>query len=270
VIRLCGIAWLIGAGLLCAEPNEKGLWYVWDLHARQADDHKAVLAACIAFSRQNLEDPLVPVSNTLAAWHLLSLGKQDDAARLLARYAGLKGNAVDENAAEMARAWLSRMDRDQVREALQFYYRKEIKYPRTLKQLLEYPALPPGLKIPVRDRFDQPWKYKLVGFTRIPGLLDQKYALRSTKLGIDSDLEESMAWPYAARIRMVPVKMQPNGVQMNRGPVGIEGPQNTFLLGLGQKVEGVTLVYAGRNLLILSDRDHWKVLRYPWKVLRKP
>jgi hypothetical protein len=25
----------------------------------------------------------------------------------------------------------------------------------------------------------------------------------------------------------------------------------------------VTLVYAGRNLLILSDRDHWKVLRKP-------
>ena len=79
-------------------------------------------------------------------------------------------------------------------------------------------------------------------------------------LGIEKELAQPGS---AARIRMVPVKMQPNGVQMNRGPVGIEGPQNTFLLGLGQKVEGVTLVYAGRNLLILSDRDHWKVLRKP-------
>jgi hypothetical protein len=263
VIRFLAVMLALGTGLLHAEPNEKGLWQVWELHTAQPADHAAIIAACIGFSKLDPKDPLVPVSTTLAAWHLLAMDKPADAAKLLTLYASLGGSTLNEGVADMARAWLTRLDRQRVREALQFHYRKEVRYPRTLKELAEFAALPAELQGPATDRYGQPWKYKLAGFKTIPGLLDQKYELTSAKLGIDSDLEETMAWPYATRIRMVPVKAMPNGIEMNRGPFGIEGPQDTFVMGTGQKVDGVTLVYIGRNLLILTDRDHWQVLRKP-------
>jgi hypothetical protein len=141
------------------------------------------------------------------------------------------------------------------------YYRKEVRYPATLTELREYEALPRELVPIAQDRFGKPWKYKLAGFKSVPKLFDQKYELQSGKLGIDSDLEESLAWPYGERIHITPVRMKSaTAVEVVRGS-NIEGAK--ILLGAERRVDDVLLAYVGRYILVFCNQDHWMVVRKP-------
>ena len=244
-----------------AAPNEKALWQIWELHQENADDHKKVIQACLLFKKQNPADPFVAVTSTLAAWHVMKLDLNKQATALMKPYLALEGDGINEGARIMTQTWITRMDREHLAAALKFYYGKEVKYPASLRELAAFPKLPPELAPPTNDRFGKPWKYKLAGFKTIPGLFDQKYELESGKLGIDSDLEESLIWPYGERMHMTAVRMKDaTTVEMVRG-TDIQGPR--VPLSLNRKVDDVLLAYVGQHLLVFSNKDHWTIVAKP-------
>ena len=245
-----------------AQANEKGLWRLWELHTENRNDHKTIIQACLTFKKQNPSDPFVAVSNTLAAWHVLKLGFHDQAVNLLEPYLKVEDReGLDEGAAEMARTWATRVDRERLAKALKFYYNKEVKFPTTLTELREYEILPPELEPVPQDRFGKPWKYRLAGFKSIPGLFDQKYELESGKLGIDSDLTDSLDWPYGERMHITPVAMKGNDtLEVVRGR---DMESQRIPVSAGRKIDDVLVAYLGRNIIVLCNKDHWSVLRRP-------
>jgi hypothetical protein len=247
-----------------AEPDERALLQLWEKHVEHPDDHKTIIQDCIAFKRSHPSDPLVAVTTTLAAWHVLKLEMNQQALSLLAPYLEAEGAGLIEGANIMARTWASRMDREQVKSGLQYFYKKEVKYPGTLGELAAFEGLPAELKPIARDRFDQPWKYKLAGFKSIPGLFDQKYELESGKLGIDSDLKQALAFPYGERMHITPVALKSaDTLEVVRGR-STEGPK--MMVSVGRKIDDVLFAFAGREIIILCDRDHWTVMKIPGRL----
>ena len=99
---------------------------------------------------------------------------------------------------------MTRIDRERVKAALQFYYRREVRYPRALDELIAYKWMPKELAPPREDRFGSEWRYALVGFKSMSGLLDQKYEISASKLGKGSDLTEALTKPYGSMLRIRP------------------------------------------------------------------
>lgn len=262
-----------------AQANEQGLWELWQRHIQPetATNHEALLESCRGFSQANRADPLAAVSETLAAWHLLHLGRREEAAAIYSRYTGERSEPLPRGAAQVAQAWLTRLDREQVKVALQFYYRREVGYPPSLKELAAYKPLPKEQAPPFRDRWDAEWSYRLVGLKRIPGLLDQKYELLSKRLGTGSDLAEALKVPCGDKIRIRPLAVrsaEPGREIIEMGaappPEGSAPPKSaaapasaTVLVSAGQSSSGVLLAYVGRHLLVLCDDYSWKVLPRP-------
>lgn len=253
------------------EPDERGLWEIWQLKSASPEDHAAVVAACAAFSGKREQDPLNRVADTLAAWHLLKQGKSPEATALFDRHVGAKGSPIGRGAAIVAASWLTRMDRERVKTALQYYYRKEIGYPRTLRDLAAFEALPKGLAPPYKDRWDRAWSYRLVGLKTLPGLLDQKYELQAQDLGSGSDLADALTLDYGERIEAKAVGMRSTTpghevVDMVVGPRARDDAKpggRTSLASIGMWTEGVYLAYVGKRILLVCDRYHWKVLVKP-------
>jgi hypothetical protein len=275
---LCGA--LLSSVVACAPalgvPNERALWQLWQQHATNAVDHEELLAACKTFTDQNPADPLLAVGQTLAAWNLLCLGRQVEAATILVRHLDKTGVPLEDGAAHLARSWMTRLDRERVKAALQFYYRREVRYPRSLDELAAYAPLPKELALPGRDRWGTPWRYALVGFKTLPGLLDQKYEVSSAKLGPASDLARALAVPYGDGMRVQPTRMlsaNPGGEiveLMTEPPAAATADASaakpagrTFAVGINSTVEGICLSYVGRSILIVHDNDHWKLLMRP-------
>ena len=78
-----GVYFLIGGAALAA-PNERDFWQLWNLHATRTGEHAEVAKGCLLFAQQNAGDELSAVAQTLAAWHLLKLGRTEEAVKLLA------------------------------------------------------------------------------------------------------------------------------------------------------------------------------------------
>jgi hypothetical protein len=270
------VAGALLACLPCAdaqqELDERGLWDIWQKQAAAPDDHAGLVAACAEFNKQHSHDPLNGVADTFAAWHLLKMGKGAEATAILKRYARAMSNPLGRGTGILASAWLTRMDREQVRATLQFYYRKEIGYPRTLQDLAAYKGLPIDLKPPYKDRWDQAWSYRLVGLKTLPGLLDQKYELQSRKLGEGSDLAEALALGYGERIEAKAVGMRSATAGREivdmligaRASESYSGPKDkASLASVGMWTEGVFLAYVGQRIILVCDYYHWKILVKP-------
>ena len=258
-----------------AEPNERGLWQLWSQHTTNAPDHEVLLAECQAFTNKNPSDPFVIVGQSLAAWNLLQLGRQAEAVAILKKHLDGSGSPVDAGASSLAKAWLTRLDRERVKAALQFYYRREVRYPRSLDELLAYAPLPKNLAPPRQDRWGTNWRYTLVGFKSMPGLIDQKYEISAAGLGGGSDLAVALAVPYGDLIHVRPNRMlsskpgseivewiierpvaAPNDAAAKPG-----GP--TMALGVNSTAEGMSIDYIGRTILIVHDNYHWKLFVRP-------
>ena len=254
------------------ELDERGLWEIWQQQEAAPEDSAAIVAACEEFKKKHAYDALNGVADTLAAWHLLKLGKRAEAAALFGLYVRRMSNPLGRGASIIASSWLTRMDRAQVRATLQFYYRKEIGYPRTLQDLAAYKGLPIDLKPPYKDRWDQAWSYRLVGLKTIPGLLDQKYELLSRTLGDGSDLAQALTLKYGEKIDAKAVGMRSSTpgrevVDMVIGARAREseiGPKTrTSLVSVGTWTEGMFLAYVGKRILLVCDRHHWEILVRP-------
>lgn len=268
---------LAPAGARAAEPNERGLWQLWYQHTTNAPDNEALLTACKTFADPKVFNPLAPVAHSMAAWDLLRLDRKADAAALLTAQLATTDTPLKNGAANLARAWLTRLDRERLRVALQFYYRREVRYPASLNDLFAYAPLPKNAVLPKTDRWGSSWRYALTGFKTMPGLMDQRFSLASARLEKSSDLAEALAVPYSGRMRVKPVRMlsaAPGSevvevILLSGAPPAPDAdPQKpagkTVAVALNSTTaEGMTLVYVGKLILILHDSDHWMLLPRP-------
>jgi hypothetical protein len=252
------------------DPDERGLWQLWQQHVGKPADHQGLLTACRSFADRRSGDPLVVVSSTLAAWHLLQLGQRDEATAAFQRILLLEGDSLRNGAKLLSRSWLSRIDREKVKEALRFYYLRNVAYPRKLSELVDYPKLPQSLAFNNFDRWNSTWRYRLCGLKTIPGLMDQKYLLECRRLGSGSDLTEAMLVPCGVlpRVESLFVKRTTPGrmavLEMKLLTEGVNEETQTTgkrsALMVGTSRGPLYLAYVGQRIVIVSDYYHWRVL----------
>lgn len=264
-------------------PDEKSLWLLWKRHLDNPDNHTEIAALCEESGKKTPHDPFIAVSQGIAAWHLLKAGKIDSATKTLEHMlskrpnlpatAGVKAGHLHNAGSRMARAWLTRIDREKVKLALRKLYIKEIQYPKSLDTVK---SLPKEHWPSLTDRWGKPWLYRLVGFKRLRGFYGQKYELKSTMLGRNSDLSKSLEIPYAGRIDLKPVKLIFSAygketvrfvTQSSRSEDTVTSStgkkEKSVILSVGAKSGGIFFVYMGKNILILSDGDYWKIMPKP-------
>ena len=241
--------------------HEKALWTVWKLHQREPYEHDSVVAACRHMRNTSPANPMLIVSRGIAGWHLLQAGKTNEAVRVLNAMVSYNRAALPVSGTEMARRWLTRIDRDLVKSALNDVYKQQIQYPETLAVLKR---LPKGSVPPLTDQWKTPWDYRLIEFKRIKGLKNQRYVLQSQRLRADSDLHEALARPYAsdAVIRPVSVSRAMDGRESIMFETFGDKSQKV-LLSEGTTFQGIRVAYLGVQLLILSDGDYWLVMPKP-------
>ena len=240
-------------------PNENGLWLVWMSHTNAVTDHVAIAEAWQAFRTKAPADPLAVVAQGMEAWHLLQAGKTNDAARLLEPMVPLSGDALHKAGADMARGWLTRLDRELVRAALKRVYLRDVEFPASLEGIktLKVVTLPP-----FTDRWNQPWSYRPDGLPTIKGTMGQRYVLESARLGASSDLAEALAVPYASRITIEPVRII-GSAETGESVEFSSSSRKSFALTVGTEMDGITFAFIGKNIIVLADKDHWRVVPKP-------
>ncbi len=249
--------------LLSALPataaDEVAFWELWKTHLAATNGHAEAVAACDAFEQKHPGDPFIIVARQFKAWHLLKLDRNADASALLTPMVTPGSTGLDKGASELARAWLTRLDRETVKAALQKVYARDVAYPEALDVWPKNAAGTP----PSVDRWGKAWKYRLTGFTRIPGLRNQKYELQALLLGDTSDLAAALALPYAEQLTLKPVGLRPmtSGPPMIVFETGETGAKATMTAGT--RSEGTFLAYVGDRIILVADYTHWKVLPKP-------
>ncbi len=182
-VLLAGAAALPANRACAATPQEEAFLKTWSAHARTPNDHAAVLKACQSvMDKSSTLGEFLPVVKTLAAWHLLAGGMQQDAVRIFesAVTRDRAARPVTRYADIMARRWLTRIDHARVEKAIKAYYIDHVEYPSSLAPLLN---LPDGKAPPNNDRFGDPWIFKIETFSRLPGVANQRYSLYSKSMG---------------------------------------------------------------------------------------
>ncbi len=239
--------------------DEAGFWTTWKTHLAATNEHTEAVAACDAFEKKNPSDPLVVVTRQLKAWHLLKLGRNEAAAALLVPMVKPGAEGLNKAASDIARAWLTRLDRERVKAALQDIYRRDVAYPEKLDVWKGSSRKAP----PLVDRWGKRWKYRLVGYSRLPGLRDQKYELQAILLGDVSDLATALELAYGEQISLRPARLKrtasgPPLVQFERGESG-----GKAIMAVGTRNERTFFAYMGDRIIAVADYTHWKVLPKP-------
>lgn len=245
-----------------SDAEEKALLSLWSLQINTPAQHAALLKACQQVLQASPTNQLLPVSQGLAAWHSLHLGRTNEALALLKALAAAPTTSPTALAGvELSRRWLTRLDREAVRNALASYYARTLEYPANLPLLKNTPG---GAETPLTDRWGAPWQYELAAFKIIKGTAGQRYRLQSKRLLEFSDLGLALARNYAGRISLKPISIATSSSGAQN--VVFQGPGNPpekIILSEGSQTGGITLSYIGAQILILSDGDHWLVLRKP-------
>jgi len=256
--------------LLCSganAANETDFLKLWQLHMKQPDQHAEVVEACRDFVTKNRVDELIKVVQGVEAWHLLKSGQEKDAIALLQSHLSNGERGPDAGAAILAKAWLSRLDLEDVKQALQLYYRKEVGYPERLDDLTGHPGTPPTLKYSLTDRWNRPWSYRLTGLKSTPGFRNQHYSIACTKLADSSNINDGLALPYAGSINVRATGI--TTIQGGRSIVELATWHNgreqgqRVQLGVDRITGDIFLAYVGSKLIIVCDHNHWKVLPKP-------
>ncbi|NQU38381.1 MAG: hypothetical protein HQ523_00335 [Lentisphaerae bacterium] len=250
---------LLATGSISHANDEQAFWAVWKLQSAPTNQPTEVIAACEAFETAAPADPLAIVARQFRAWQLLKLGRHGEAAALLSPMIKRGANGIDQGAADIARAWLTRLDAELVKAALQKLYLRDVAYPAQLDVWADTPTQAP----PLVDRWSKSWDYRLVGFEHLPGLRNQKYRLQSNILRADSELAPALARPYADRIDLQPLRLKP----MAAGAPLVEFKTNDqagqALLASETHHGDILFAYMGDHILLLADHDHWKAVARP-------
>ncbi|MEI8138500.1 MAG: hypothetical protein WCI03_01385 [bacterium] len=260
VILFCVMAGL-AAGMVCRAqtpvPDERGLWQVWAASTNAGDAHAAVVAACREFRTKSPQDSLGVVIAGLEAWHQLKMGKTNEASALLETMLSVPENAtyLQVASADMARGWLTRLDREKVRGALKKIYARDIEFPSSLESIkaLKLSSLPP-----FTDRWGKPWVYRQESLLK--GMNTQQYVLESTRLGVRSDLGKALAVPYASGINIEPVRLAPGSTDTVEFTTA--AGKSAFLQA-GGTLNSISVAYLGGKIIVLADENHWRVVLKP-------
>ncbi len=263
---------VLAASLLASTParaqtraaEERALADLWSFHSAHSNQHALVVEQCAEVAKAGTATPFLPVVRSLHAWHLLAGGRVADAVKLFEqlRPAGTEPleDPLEEAARTQARRWLSRVDLLRVREALERIYIRRVEYPATLEAATNAVK---GLAFPLTDRWGRAWFYRPVDFKRLKGFKGQRYEIQCRATGVDSDLRTALARPYGARIELEPVRMVSSdgtrqAIEFKRGATG-----DTLILSNGTAEGETAFVYAGVALIVLTDGDHWAILKKP-------
>ena len=243
--------------------DETGLLAVWNQHTESPDDRAGTIAACEAFAKSNPGDVFVPVVQEIRAWHLLKEGEADKAKQILESFLLPRSDPVHKGSLTVAKGWLTRLDRETVRESLKLYYRKEVGFPPGLGAISRHPKLPKQAHPVLQDRFGDPWQYRLTGIKGLAKFQNQRYELLSARLGDQSDLETALQSSYAFNIRHQPVQVLTN---MNPPQVTFktsDGNGAAAAFPVGSQSGGIHLAYAGQTVIVVCSHSYWKVFPTP-------
>ena len=206
--------------------------------------------------------PYVPVVRGVQAWNELVARRTDEASVTLQAMIGTNADPVSVAATTMARRWLTRLDREKVRQALTAYYADHVAFPDSLDALR---VLPAARRPPAVDRWNKAWQYRLAEFKRLKGLTGQRYELTSGELGSDSDLKAALAvTPYGSRITVKPLRV----ITRLEGQSAIEfkspgPPPRRTTVTEGARVDAVSFVRLVGDATLLSDGDQWQLVPMP-------
>jgi hypothetical protein len=242
-----------------AKPDEAALEDLWASEQKTPGDHAAICQDAAAFEQRFPSSPLVPVARGLAAWHLLEAADYDGARQLLEKMAASDTDPVSAMGAEMARRWLTRLDRESVAAALEKVYAEELEYPDNLSAVS---ALPPAFRPPLTDRWGADWLYTPTAFKKLDTGRSQTFVLESTKLGETSELKRALALPYGAAFTYKPVKVMP-GIGGKAVITFQDASGRMATVSEGAAGNDLGLAYLGDDVLILSNGDYWSIQPRP-------
>ena len=276
-VALAACLLVLGNGTCRAEfraPDEKAIWALWKRHLAEPEAHEDIVKACRTFIVRKPQDPYVVVARGIMAWHLLKSDKIEDATEVLillgqspntsqSRMEAIRltrSEKLHEFGIEMARRWLTRIDRERLCDVLRKYYVKKVQYPRKLSEL---DSLTEGKKLPMRDRWNRTWSYRVSSYENVTNTYGQKFRLVSPTLGDASALADTLELAYASRITLKPVKLFSSGGKRQMIEFKSPNKDGSIFLRVGTQIEGVFFAYEGDRLIVLSDGDHWCVLPKP-------
>ncbi len=238
------------------KADEKVLWDVWCSGTNSSFEASELAETCKKLRTGAPQDPLTAVLSGIEAWNHLKRG-DTIAATAIFNTMLVKGPATGLRKAgdEMARTWLTRMDREQVMPLLKEIYRRDIEFPSSLEALK---SLGDKASYPLTDRWGKPWVYRKG--SAIKGMESQRFVLESSALGVRSDLKAALKIGYAERMDLKPVRMVP-GLLVVVELKTAEG--RSMLREEGDRANTVNLIYVGGYIIVLSDGNHWKVLPKP-------
>lgn len=256
------LAVLLGAavGSASAESADGALWLLWQRHEAETN-HASIANACEAFAARPEYQSLAPVAAVLGSWHRLKAGRTVEATALLQPLLSASGSPIEIACAEIARAWLTRVDALRLGHALRRHYVKKVAFPETLAQLLLPEGMPP---VPLTDRWGRDWAYRLTGFETLPGLRDQKYRLSSPVLKDGTDLAVALARPYAGAIQCAPTRLvSSSGGQQTWEFAGPGDDKKRVVVSCGAKNGDIHFIYGGTAVIVLADRDYCRAILRP-------
>lgn len=213
-------------------------------HPSNLTNEPAALVSAAKVSPTLGPGPYRAAVRSLHGWLLLRAGKTAEAKTVYE--ALLADPSSPAPLAEIARRWLTRLDREQVRAALTRVWAEKIQFPDSLDALT--PPLPP-----LRDRWNQPWRYRPQALKLLKSSA-QRYELQSATLGADSDLAAAIArpWPVEAPVKVTLLTGGANTVVTLQNK---KSPPDKAMLTQGKSWEGVTLVHIGDRALLLAEND---------------
>lgn len=236
------------------DAGEAALWKLWQAVERNPTNAMANARLCAQFEQAPEAAALKPVARGLLGWHLLAAGKTMEGTKAFESQLAKDPAPLAAAANDMASRWLTRLDREKVKAGLELVYKRELEYPATIDTLAK---LDPAARPPLTDRFGNPWDYRREGMKHIKGLMGQRYLLRSSRLTETSDLATELAKPYASGLRIT-LEKDAGGESGMLILTAASGEK--LALAPGQSRGRITLAHAGRDIVVVSDGDCWRVL----------
>ncbi len=261
---MIGVLVVLAVVKSASAADEAGLWRLWTRQQAEPGHHEAHAEAFSHFAATRPDDALAPLADTLAAWHFLQAGRIDEATARWERWATPRRTPTARGAAQLSRAWLTRLDREEVVAALDAYRAREVRFPARLSDLPSHPAVvAAGLSPPLQDRWGQSWTYQLTQMRVLTGLPGQRYRLESLRLRDMSDLQTATSVPYGAGIPLEVVRVLGAGQTASVQLADPEAPGAPIALTPGAQHNAITLEYLSDHLVVLHDTLHWKIMRTP-------
>ena len=246
--------------VFAATPQEEAFLKIWRLHSQDPTKHSAIIEACQPVMRESSLGEFLPAVRTLAAWHLLASGKQQDAIRIFegALISDRAGSPIARSADTMARRWLTRIDHTAVEKDLATYYASNVQFPDSLQSIMSQPNPPPKA-----DRFGTAWVYKAESL-KISKAKNQRYSLHSQTLGTRlTALKQFPFTSYGKRLATIVTKRQGNPVLVEFETVADGAAPLRGTASEGSSINGIRFLKLSSDgqfaLMIENDSDFWIV-----------